>query len=180
MKYLVRNSLLTFHYFQVLLWLLTDIEALFCFWFYGEECNFFWLGTMKCFTFSSGDKKDEPKSPKSISARSTNSASIEGEVKRFWPESNSQNASDTSTESLRRTSFPSLSQKPSNLRVFTVSELKSATKNFTRSAMIGEGRFGFVYKGLIKSAEDSSGKIEVAVKQLGRRGLQARLIPHAF
>lgn len=139
----------------------------------------FWLGAMKCFTFSSGDKKNEPKSPKSISVQS-NSAFIEGEVRSSWPELNSQNASDTSTESLRRTSFPSLSQKPSNLRVFTVSELKSATKNFSRSAMIGEGGFGCVYKGLIKGAEDPSGKIEVAVKQLGKRGLQARLIPHAF
>ncbi|XP_062166819.1 serine/threonine-protein kinase PCRK1-like [Alnus glutinosa] len=128
-------------------------------------------GAMKCFTFSSGDKKNEPKSPKSISVQS-NSAFIEGEVRSSWPELNSQNASDTSTESLRRTSFPSLSQKPSNLRVFTVSELKSATKNFSRSAMIGEGGFGCVYKGLIKGAEDPSVKIEVAVKQLGKRGLQ--------
>jgi hypothetical protein len=132
---------------------------------------------MKCFTFS-GDKKNEPKSPNSVSVQCTNSTFIEGDVRKSWPDSNSQNVSDTSTESLRRTSFPSLSQKPSNLRVFTVSELKSATKNFSRSAMIGEGGFGCVYKALIKSAEDSSGKIEVAVKQLGKRGLQARLIPH--
>ncbi|GMJ02990.1 PATTERN-TRIGGERED IMMUNITY (PTI) COMPROMISED RECEPTOR-LIKE CYTOPLASMIC KINASE 1, PBS1-Like 39 [Hibiscus trionum] len=65
-----------------------------------------------------------------------------------------------------------MSQRPSNLRVFTVSELKSATKNFSRSAMVGEGGFGCVYKGFIKSPDDSSQKIEVAVKQLGKRGLQ--------
>ncbi|MBA0809577.1 hypothetical protein Gohar_025219 [Gossypium harknessii] len=60
-----------------------------------------------------------------------------------------------------------MSQRPSNLKVFTVSELKSATKNFSRSAMLGEGGFGCVYKGFIKSPDDSSQKIEVAVKQLG-------------
>ena len=46
--------------------------------------------------------------------------------------------------------------------------------------MIGEGGFGCVYKGVIKSAEDPSTKIEVAVKQLGKRGMQVRLIPHDF
>jgi hypothetical protein len=39
--------------------------------------------------------------------------------------------------------------------------------------MIGEGGFGGVYRGVIRSMEDSSKKIDIAVKQLGRRGLQA-------
>ncbi|XP_065855536.1 serine/threonine-protein kinase PCRK1-like isoform X2 [Euphorbia lathyris] len=66
-----------------------------------------------------------------------------------------------------------MSQRPpSNLRVFTVSELKSATKNFSRSVMLGEGGFGCVYRGSIKSTEDPNKKLEVAVKQLGKRGMQ--------
>jgi hypothetical protein len=101
-------------------------------------------------------------------------------MRKSGSELNFQNVPDTSTESLRRTSFPSLSQRPSNLRVFTVSELKLVTRNFSRSVMIGEGGFGCVYKGVIKSAEDPSTKIEVAVKQLGKRGKQVRLIPHDF
>ena len=128
---------------------------------------------MKCFPFHHGEKKDQPKNMKSISVRSNSSTHNGAEVRRSGSELNSQ--SDNSVDSLRRTSFPSLSQRPSNLRVFTVSELKSATKNFSRSVMIGEGGFGCVYCGFIKSVEDPSRKVEVAVKQLGRRGMQARV-----
>ncbi|KAG8376573.1 hypothetical protein BUALT_Bualt09G0077500 [Buddleja alternifolia] len=87
-------------------------------------------------------------------------------------EFNSQGASDTSTESRGRNQFPSLSERPSNLNVFTFSELKQVTKNFSRTAKLGEGGFGCVYKGVMKSSDDPSKKIDVAVKQLGRRGLQ--------
>ncbi|XVF76408.1 hypothetical protein PTKIN_Ptkin13bG0264000 [Pterospermum kingtungense] len=127
---------------------------------------------MKCFIFPSWDKKDEPKTPKSVSARSTNSIFTDREIGRSGSELNSQDVSSVSTESMGRSSFPSMSQRPSNLRVFTVSELKSATKNFSRSGMLGEGGFGCVFKGFIKTPDDSSQKIEVAVKQLGKRGLQ--------
>lgn len=131
---------------------------------------------MKCFIFPSWDKKDESKTPKSVSTRSMNSIFTDREIGRSGSELNSQNVSGVSNESMGRSSFPSMSQRPSNLRVFTVSELKSATKNFSRSVMVGEGGFGCVYKGFLKSPDDSSQKIEVAVKQLGKRGLQARLL----
>lgn len=129
---------------------------------------------MKCFPFSVGEKKEEPKS--TTSAQSTNSTFTDGGMKRSGSELNSQNVSDASTESSRRQSYPSFSQRPSNLRVFTVPELKSATKNFCRSVMVGEGGFGCVYKGLIKSTEDPTKKIEVAVKQLSKRGLQVNFL----
>lgn len=132
---------------------------------------FYFLGAMKCFSFTIGDKKDEQKTNQS------NSTFTDGEMKRSGSELNSQNISDASTDSLRRNSYPSQSQRPSNLKIFTVLELKSATKNFSRSAMLGEGGFGCVYKGLIKSSEDPSGKLEVAVKKLSRRGLQASFLP---
>ncbi|XP_019430643.1 PREDICTED: probable serine/threonine-protein kinase PBL19 isoform X1 [Lupinus angustifolius] len=112
---------------------------------------------MKCFAFYYGQKKDDPKILQSLSGLS---------------ELNSANVSDTGSDSLRRNAFPSLSQRPSNLKVFTVSELKSATKNFSRSVMLGEGGFGCVYKGSINFVDDPSRKIEVAVKQLGKRGTQ--------
>lgn len=121
---------------------------------------------MKCFSFYIGEK-DEPKS--------TNTTFTNADMKRSGSELDSQNISDASTESLRRNQYPSFSQRPSNLKVFSVSELKSATKNFSRSVMVGEGGFGCVYKGLIKSEEDPNKKLEVAVKQLSKRGLQASL-----
>ncbi|TYH73447.1 hypothetical protein ES332_D05G329700v1 [Gossypium tomentosum] len=65
-----------------------------------------------------------------------------------------------------------MSQRRSNLREFTFLELKTATKNFSRSLMIGEGGFGAVYRGLIRSSEDSHKKIDIAVKQLSRSGFQ--------
>lgn len=126
------------------------------------------LGTMKCFSFYFGDKKDEPKSP--------NTTFTDGDIKRSGSELDSQNISDASSESMRRNQYPSFSQRPSNLRIFTVSELKAATKNFGRSGMVGEGGFGCVYKGQIKSTEDPSKKLEVAVKQLSKRGLQVKFV----
>ncbi|KAG8500952.1 hypothetical protein CXB51_002955 [Gossypium anomalum] len=129
---------------------------------------------MKCFIFLSWRRKDEPKTPTPISTRSKNSTFTDREIGRSGSELNSQNVSATSSESIRRSSFPSMSQRPSNLKVFTVSELRSATKNFSRSAMLGEGGFGCVYKGFIRSPDDSSQKIEVAVKQLA--GLEAYLV----
>jgi len=129
---------------------------------------------MKCFPFYFGEKKDGAKRLQSISGRSNSSTFVEAEMRRSGSELNSMDASDTSTDSFRRSAFPSLSQRPSNLRVFTVPELRTATKSFSRGVMLGEGGFGCVYKGLIKSVDDPSTKIEVAVKQLGRRGIQAR------
>eukprot|EP00258_Populus_trichocarpa_P045754 XP_024461773.1 serine/threonine-protein kinase PCRK1 isoform X2 [Populus trichocarpa] len=135
------------------------------------------LGTMKCFHFSNKEKNEEPKTCNQIcSARSTSSTSTsmstDRDLRKSGSEFNSQNVSDFSTDSSTKNSFAALSQRQSNLRVFTFSELKTATKNFSRSVMIGEGGFGGVYRGVIRSMEDSSKKIDIAVKQLGRRGLQ--------
>ncbi|KAI3743435.1 hypothetical protein L1987_61144 [Smallanthus sonchifolius] len=70
----------------------------------------------------------------------------------------------TACSDLNRSEFSNLTEKPSNLRVFTVAELKAATNNFCRSSKIGEGGFGSVYKGLIKSLEYPFHEIQVAVK----------------
>ncbi|XP_058771147.1 serine/threonine-protein kinase PCRK1-like isoform X1 [Vicia villosa] len=130
---------------------------------------------MNCFPFNIyyGEKKGDDKGMQTLSGLSNNSTYGGSDMRRTGSELNSLDASSgNSSDSLRRNAFPNLSQRPSNLRVFTVSELKSATKNFGRSVMLGEGGFGCVYKGLIKSLDDPPTKIEVAVKQLGKRGIQ--------
>lgn len=126
---------------------------------------------MGCFPFSDG-KNDEPKHMKSASDFSSSSALGDNEVNRSGSDLNSQEISDTSAESMRKSSFYSMSQRSSNLRVFSFQELKAASKGFSRSVRLGEGGFGCVYKGAIKSLEDPSKKIDVAIKQLGKRGLQ--------
>ncbi|XP_028118068.1 serine/threonine-protein kinase PCRK1-like [Camellia sinensis] len=133
---------------------------------------------MKCFMFYTGEKKEEPKTPKSMSVQSsnstltTNSTLTERDMRRSGSLFNSQNVSDTSTESVGRSQFLSLSQRSSNLKLFTYSELKMATKNFNHTVKLGEGGFGCVYKGVVKRSEDPERKLDVAVKQLGKRGLQ--------
>ncbi|KAJ4885913.1 Protein kinase superfamily protein [Raphanus sativus] len=128
---------------------------------------------MKCFMFSSGDNKDEhSKTPKSVSLTSNFS---DRDINRSGSDFNSRDASGTSTESSmgRKNSYPTtMSTRASNLREFSVTDLKAATKNFSRSVMIGEGGFGCVFRGTVRDLEDPTIKIEVAVKQLGKRGLQ--------
>lgn len=133
-----------------------------------------------CFQFYCGEKKDEQKTTKSMSVQSSISTLTELDMRRSGSEFNSQNVSDMSIESVGRSTFPSLSQRPSNLRVFTYQEMKTATRNFNRMTKIGEGGFGCVYKGAIKTSENPEGKVDVAVKQLGKRGLQARFLKFLF
>ena len=129
---------------------------------------------MKCLPVFDEAKKGELKEMKLASNLSSNSGLGDEEVNRSCSDLNSQGVSDTSMESIRKNSFLSMSQRStSNLRVFTFQELKTATKGFSRSVRIGEGGFVCVYKGIIKSLEDQSVKVDVAVKQLGKRGLQA-------
>ncbi|CAI9778984.1 unnamed protein product [Fraxinus pennsylvanica] len=124
---------------------------------------------MKCFQFYIGKKKGEPKT---TTLNSVQSFYTDQEVRPSGSEFNSQNVSDTSTESRGRSQFPNLSERPSNLKVFTFSELKQATKNFSRSTKLGEGGFGCVFKGVIRDSQDPTKKLDIAVKQLGPRGMQ--------
>lgn len=135
---------------------------------------------MRCFQFSNANETDEPRTTKSPSGHSLASTSTDQDVRKSGSENNSQNISDISSASSAIISFSSLSQRPSNLRVFTFSELKTATKSFSRALMLGEGGFGPVYRGILRETEDSNKRIDIAVKQLSSRGLQVFILFKCF
>nr|XP_043632812.1 serine/threonine-protein kinase PCRK1-like [Erigeron canadensis] len=138
------------------------------------------MKAMRCFScssFSRGDKSNDIMTTKSTPIHSSPLISIGQDEGKPSSEFTSHDSSDVSTDSSTKTSFTSLTQRPSrnsnnNLREFTFAELKTVTRNFSRALVIGEGGFGCVYRAMIKFIDGSSKKIDVAVKQLGRRGLQ--------
>ncbi|XP_022756493.1 receptor-like serine/threonine-protein kinase At3g01300 [Durio zibethinus] len=71
---------------------------------------------------------------------------------------------------------PSDNKSPCQLLRFTFQELKSATGNFRPDSILGEGGFGYVFKGWIEENGTSPAKpgsgITVAVKSLKPDGLQ--------
>ncbi|KAL5995175.1 hypothetical protein ACLOJK_025233 [Asimina triloba] len=107
--------------------------------------------------FSNGEKKEELTASKFKSTRS-NSPNTSGHNARTC--TSESVSSDMSSESLWRNALPSSVQKPNNLKVFTSAELKAATRNFSRSLLIGEGGFGCVYKAMISSSENPHGMVE--------------------
>lgn len=60
------------------------------------------------------------------------------------------------------------------MRVFTLAELKAATKNFKPDTVLGEGGFGTVYKGLIKerAASKRDEGLTIAIKKLNSESRQ--------
>lgn len=65
-----------------------------------------------------------------------------------------------------------------NVKAFTLNNLKAATNNFNTNSFLGEGGFGPVYKGWIDEKTLSPCKpgtgIHVAVKLLDQEGMQGR------
>ncbi|KAM1226952.1 hypothetical protein ACFX2I_006270 [Malus domestica] len=130
---------------------------------------------MKCFHFTNGEGRDNeepgviPRATSKVSwVRSLSVASSSyGTTRRSEFDSDSRDLSDSvafqELLSLRRANV---------LRVFTFSELKAASKGFSRALLIGEGGFGCVYRGIVRGCNVGDGKMDVAIKQLNRNGFQ--------
>ncbi|KAK6120731.1 hypothetical protein DH2020_045528 [Rehmannia glutinosa] len=117
---------------------------------------------MKCFSYF----KDKNRSRVQKSAPILNNLS-QSDI------SEAERVTKSSCSATSPRSIPELyEEKAQNLRVFTFSELKQATNNFSRLLKIGEGGFGCVYKGTIKPVGEKGDPFVVAVKKLNRDGYQ--------
>ncbi|KAH0451956.1 hypothetical protein IEQ34_019255 [Dendrobium chrysotoxum] len=127
---------------------------------------------MKCLHFLNREGKQEPQVSKMTMHFSSSTTSTDQDTKKSLSDLNSRNVSDMSTDSTGRFKFSRFSQRLNDLKIFKFEELKVATRNFSRSQMLGEGGFGCVYRGTIKSSVDLHANLEIAVKKLSRVGLQ--------
>ncbi|KAE8729474.1 protein kinase APK1A [Hibiscus syriacus] len=157
---------------------------------------------MKCFHFTNWERRDGGDdggggaaavlrvAPKVTWTRSFSVASSSAGMSRseFDSQSIRDLASDDSTVGCF---YELLTQRRANdLRSFTFTELKSATRGFSRALLIGEGGFGCVYRGVLKVPDEANDgrdlKLDVAIKQLNRhvgycadddeRGIQRLLV----
>ncbi|KAI5321983.1 PREDICTED: probable [Prunus dulcis] len=130
---------------------------------------------MKCFHFTNGERRDDEEP--GIVCRAASKVS--------WARSLS--VASSSYDTTRRSEFDLDSRdlsdsvafqellslrRANDLRVFKFSELKSASRGFSRALLIGEGGFGCVYRGIVKGSDDDATKMDVAIKQLNRNGFQ--------
>ncbi|CAK9313250.1 unnamed protein product [Citrullus colocynthis] len=70
---------------------------------------------------------------------------------------------DTNTPPGPPPTKPNLSRTPQNLKVYTLTELKKATKNFRADGMVGEGGFGRVFKGWVDEVTCQPSKVGVGI-----------------
>lgn len=93
---------------------------------------------------------------------------------KFLSRDGSKGSSTTSFSHMPRTEGEILQN--ANLKNFSLSELKSATRNFRPDSVVGEGGFGCVFKGWIDETSFAPSKpgtgIVIAVKRLNQEGFQ--------
>ncbi|KAK9144772.1 hypothetical protein Sjap_004675 [Stephania japonica] len=118
---------------------------------------------MKCF-FSF---KDKSKSRKQKSA-----PELKGKLKPVTSGCEDRGTKSSGSAASQRTIPELYEEKAQNLRVFSFSELRKATNDFSRLLKIGEGGFGSVYKGSILPSDGQGDRVIVAVKKLKRDGMQ--------
>ncbi|PKU76050.1 Protein kinase APK1A, chloroplastic [Dendrobium catenatum] len=114
-----------------------------------------------CFVLSGANSKISSKSGNGLSSSSSSN-------------SNSSYASSSSVPITPRSEGEIL--QSTNVKSFSFSELKSATRNFRPDSVLGEGGFGSVFKGWINEktleATKPGAGIVIAVKRLNQDGFQ--------
>lgn len=126
---------------------------------------------MKCFYFTNGeDEEGVATAPSSRASRVSWARSLSLMDTR----SRSHHDSDSTAEFSDNLDFHHFlaQRRANNLRIFSFSDLKSATRGFSRSLLVGEGGFGSVYRGAVVVDHRDDSQIDVAVKQLNRNGHQ--------
>ncbi|TYJ10314.1 hypothetical protein E1A91_A11G199700v1, partial [Gossypium mustelinum] len=81
---------------------------------------------------------------------------------------------DRTTKSLSSESFPRSIPKAHNLRVFSFSELRRASRDFDPLLAIDSSSFADVYKGTIKPADGKGEPLVVAIKKLHKDSVQGQ------
>lgn len=132
---------------------------------------------MGCFAFFKSDSKSRDGKGKSRAGAGAVSTEVNSssnyETSRSYESSGGKHTSKSSAStSSQRNISAMFEEKAGVLRVFEFAELQSATNDFSRTAKIGEGGFGSVYKGFIRPLDVKAGRITVAVKTLNQKGLQ--------
>ncbi|KAJ7560511.1 hypothetical protein O6H91_04G133100 [Diphasiastrum complanatum] len=126
---------------------------------------------MKCFRFSQRESKEDSSKRRKSTWWPSFSGSFGQDSRKSGSEIRSNPPSDMSAAS--PSLLPAVCLQPNNLRIFNLSELKAATRNFNVGNFLGEGGFGCVYKGwLRKNNSEEDVTVEVAVKLLNARGHQ--------
>ncbi|KAK4339266.1 hypothetical protein RND71_040728 [Anisodus tanguticus] len=109
---------------------------------------------------------------KTLESKSTNDTSIDQPVAPIISSTTTSNAESNSSTSNLEKELKVFSQ----LWKFTFNDLKLATRNFRPESLLGEGRFGCVFKGWIEENGAAPVKpgtgLTVAVKTLNHDGLQ--------
>ncbi|XP_061353744.1 receptor-like cytoplasmic kinase 176 [Gastrolobium bilobum] len=122
-------------------------------------------------------------SPSSITGFTSSSRSVRVNVSRrsghdISSSNNSSSNSSSASISVTTTSRSDdeILQQSSNLKSFSYSELRAATRNFRRDSVLGQGGFGSVFKGWIDEHSLAPTKpgigMIVAVKRLNQEGFQ--------
>ncbi|XP_057418996.1 probable serine/threonine-protein kinase PIX13 [Lotus japonicus] len=120
------------------------------------------LGGQSCHINASGSNQFRSDLSNTTTSNNTNTSSS------LWDSENSQIIRD-------QDEFPcGRILDVANLRVFTLAEMKAATKNFSSNTVLGEGGFGTVYKGYIKdkTTTNRGHGLTIAVKKLNPKSSQ--------